>query len=75
MNLYRSLFGGINSIFMYYPVVNAEGLSYFNRSEVYRTIAQVQRYLIQSLIDFCTGISLLYLFYDQAMTQRRLRGA
>ena len=75
MNLYRSLFFGMNSIFIYYPYVNSEGLNYFNRSEVYRTLAQVHRFLIQSLIDFCTGISLLYLFYDQAMTQRRLKGA
>jgi hypothetical protein len=65
----------MNSIFIYYPYVNSEGLNYFNRSEVYRTLAQVHRFLIQSLIDFCTGISLLYLFYDQAMTQRRLKGA
>ena len=68
MNLYRSIFFCINSIFIYYPDVNAEGLNYFNRSQVYRTIAQMQRYLIQSLIDFFTGISLLYLYYDQAKT-------
>ena len=39
MNLYRSLFFGINGILIYYPVEYMNGQNYFNSNETYRTIA------------------------------------